>query len=121
MTEYQYAIIIHELRTIREEIKAMSTVTATGLTALTQAVSDLTTAVATETSNVAAASSAISEAVAELQGSEDTQVQALAEQIESQVALINTANGNLQTATASLAPPAPAPTSGTTTEEPAAS
>ena len=92
--------ILIEIRQLREEVHIMSTSTTTGLTALTQAVSDLIAAVSTETDNVNTAITAISNAVAELGQSEDPQAQ---------VALINTANANLQTASATVpAPPAAA-------------
>jgi len=79
--------ILIEIRQLREEVHIMSTSTTTGLTALTQAVSDLIAAVSTETDNVNTAITAISNAVAELGQSEDPQVQTLAANIEAQVAV----------------------------------
>lgn len=76
----------------------MSTSTGAGLNALTQAVSDLTTAVNTNTADSIAATAEITSLLSQLSNSEDPQVQALATQIEAQVAVINTANSNLQSA-----------------------
>lgn len=78
----------------------MSTSTQVGLTALTQAVADISAAVAN-------AGNAIAQAVADFaatgSNSEDPAVQTLAANIETQVAALNTATGNLN---AALTPPA---------------
>ena len=96
--------VSEKLDSIQREIKHMSE----ALTVLTTAVTDLTAAVTTETANVTAAISAIAEAVKELANNDDPQVAALAQNIEAQVALINTANGNIAAATATLPATLPA-------------
>lgn len=101
--------ILAEIQALREEVKIMATSTGAGLAALDQSVLDLTAAVMNETSNVNAATTAIASAVAALGSSEDPAVQAQAQLIETQVAAINSANGNLATAAATLSAPASAP------------
>jgi hypothetical protein len=103
-------LVINKLDQLQQGVDKLMSTIPSGLAALAQAVTDLTTAVANETNDVNAATTAIATAVAELANSEDPQVQTLAQNIEAQVALINTANGNLATAAASI-PPAPAPAS----------
>lgn len=101
LDEDQLNLILHHINELQRTIY-MSTV---GIANLTQAVTDLTTAVTSETADVSAAATAIAAVVTQLQNNEDPQVVALAAQIEAQVALINTANGNIVTATSSLTPP----------------
>ena len=94
----QREILINQNTTIIKEMRTMST----GLTALTQAVTDLTTATNTVAADVTAPGAAITIALKDLSNNEHPAVAGAAAQIETQVAALNAASATLTTATASL-------------------
>jgi uncharacterized phage infection (PIP) family protein YhgE len=104
-----FAVLSSKLDLVLKEIRTMSTSTQAGLGALQNAVSSLSSAVSEEATAVQDAVTEIKSQLDQLANSEDSQVQAIADQIQTQVAAIHQSTQNLKAAAQVVPAPTPTP------------